>query len=56
MKQGMHMAINIRSRTYKRILIILLISFEVTLLLFAMTFFGGFRHLSVEEIDRLNAI
>lgn len=49
------MILNIGSRTYKRILMILLVSFEVTLLLCAVAFFCVYRYISIREIDRLNS-
>lgn len=42
------------SKTYKRTLIILLVTFESMLLIFAGALFGLFRHISTYEIETLN--
>ena len=44
----------LRSKTYKRIIIILLITFEATLMIFSGILFGLFRHISLNEVDSLN--
>ena len=44
----------LRSKTYKRTLIILLVTFESMLLIFAVALFGLFRHISTDEIENLN--